>query len=201
MRMRAVAVIGLALAGSQAGHLLAYWLRFRQLAETMQSSGMHAYFPALVKLSLGAAAVALVMTLLMIGVARAVRAGARGRPQTGPSFLVLLACLFTAQLAAYMAQEMIEAAVAGVAADTTVSLLWGIVGQLPLALAGAVALRWLWTRVEDAAAVLGSITAPAAPIALQPAVAPAAVFSDVAAIRWSDARNHTTKRGPPISSF
>ena len=59
MRKRIVTVLGVAIAGSQAGHLLAYQLHFGAAAQRVQSSGVHAYFPLLARTSLGIAAIVL----------------------------------------------------------------------------------------------------------------------------------------------
>ena len=93
MRSRFLAVAGVALAGAQAGHLLAYQLRFGPAAQQVQSTGAHAYFPVFVKSSLGAAALAVILGLLIVGVARAVSRAQRARKLTGPSFFNLLAVL------------------------------------------------------------------------------------------------------------
>jgi hypothetical protein len=70
MRNRIVAVLGVAIAGSQAGHLLAYQLRFGAAAQQVQSSGAHAYFPLLARTSLGIMAAVLLASLFLIGLAR-----------------------------------------------------------------------------------------------------------------------------------
>ena len=69
---RALAVLGFGLVGSQAGHVLAYELRFGSAAQAMQSTGAHAYFPALAKTAIGAAALAILGGLLIVGFARVV---------------------------------------------------------------------------------------------------------------------------------
>ena len=144
---RAAAVLGIAIAGSQAGHLLAYELRFGEAAQQMQSTGAHAYFPMLAKTSLGAAALLLIGSLLLIGFAR-IATGRRLDSSAAPSLLRLLAALYTLQLGLFITQELIEGSPAG---DL---LLWGLMGQLPVALAGAVALRWLFQRLGPALAQL-----------------------------------------------
>ena len=151
---RAAAVFGVAVAGSQAGHLLAYELRFGAAAQQMQSAGVHAYFPLLVKTLLGGVALALIASLFLVGVAR-LATGRKLEPGSAPSLLRLLAALYTLQLAFFFVQETVEGSAAGQI------FLWGLVGQLPVALLGALALRWflgrvtsaiqqLWTRCESA---------------------------------------------------
>ncbi len=202
MRLRVLAVLALALVGAQGGHLLAYQLRFGAAAQQIQSTGLHAYFPPAVKTALGASALVVLGSLLVIGIARVVAYGHRVRAAGGPAFLPLLAVLFTLQLAWFVGQEVTEALVAGVQPDSAAHLLlWGMTGQLPVAVAGAVVLHWLGRRVEAAVSALGSVI---------PAAAPALVASPVA-IRFSDsgeralatfhsARSPFVRRGPPSSS-
>lgn len=144
-------VLGLGLVGSQAGHLLAYSLRFGATAQQIQSSGAHAYFPSLVKTGLGVAAVALLAALFVMGFARLL--GGRIEKDSAPSFIRLLAMLYTIQLACFGVQETAEALVSRAQAASAPDLvLWGTVGQLPVALVGAVALRWLLARLGPALA-------------------------------------------------
>ena len=56
MRRALAPVLAVGILGSQAGHLLVFQLRFGAAAQQVQSSGAHAYFPALAKTMLGAAA-------------------------------------------------------------------------------------------------------------------------------------------------
>lgn len=201
MRARVPALIGLAVAGAQAGHLLTYDLRFGAAAQQIQAGGAHAYFPAFVKTALGCAALLLLAALLVIGAARTV--AKRTQPHHsggGPSFVSVLATLFTVQLAWFMAQEVAEALVAGLPLPGVENLLlWGMLGQLPVALAGATILIWLGRRVEAAIAALGSV-APAtarllftAPVALRPIAVEGAL-----AIAHAS-RSRIVKRGPPTS--
>src|SRR5260370_41274524 len=67
-----LSVLGLAAAGSQAGHLLTYTLRFGGAAASLQSSGVHGFFPSVVKPALGVAAMAVLGALLAVGLARLV---------------------------------------------------------------------------------------------------------------------------------
>src|SRR2546430_16962262 len=66
-RRALASVLGVGIVGSQAGHVLAYGLRFGDTAPAIQSSGVHAYFPALAKNAVGAAAMALIAALFVIG--------------------------------------------------------------------------------------------------------------------------------------
>src|SRR5260370_27372870 len=99
-RRMAFAVLGLGLLGSQAGHLLAYQLRFGAAAQQIQSTGAHAYLPLVAKTALGAVAAALIGGLLLVGLARLL-SGRRVRSDSGPSYVSLLAILFSLQLATF----------------------------------------------------------------------------------------------------
>jgi hypothetical protein len=202
MGRRAVIVVGLAAAGAQAGHILAYQARFGATAQSIQSSGAHAYFPTAVKTGLGAVALVLLAALLVIGLARLIAAGIVTREAAGPSYLSLLAVLFTAQLFLYSAQEVAEALMAGAPADSAPNLLlWGTLGQLPVAMITATALRWLWSRVGAAAGELLSI-ARIQPPHMSPAPVAIPLFAgDDRAVRLSHAAHSPcVKRGPPTSS-
>jgi hypothetical protein len=145
---RALPVVLLGAAGSQAGHLLAYEMRYRAAAAAMQSQGAHAYFPATVQVLGGCVGSAGLAALLVIGAARLLGRGGSPRRRSPMEFLPLL---FVLQLGFFAGQETAEALAAGAATPDAASLiLWGAAGQLPAALAGALALAWLGTRVEAA---------------------------------------------------
>src|SRR5260370_26830459 len=142
-RRMASAVLGLGLLGSQAGHLLAYQVRFGAAAQQIQSSGAHAYFPLVAKTALGAAAATLIGALLVVGLARMLR-GRRLKSPSEPSYVSVLAVLFSIQLAAFVAQEVAEALIASSRVASAADLmLWGTLGQLPLAPAPPPPLPWL----------------------------------------------------------
>jgi hypothetical protein len=144
-------LLGLGALASQAGHFVAYELRFGSAAQQVQSSGAHAYYPTLAKTSLGIVALGALGALLVIGLARVVGGGTGRRFDARRPYLSILAALFTVQLTLYAGQEVTEAAVAGVPADSVAHLLlWGTLGQLPIAAAAAAALRWLLVRFESA---------------------------------------------------
>jgi hypothetical protein len=192
-------VLGLGLVGSQAGHLLAYQIRFGAAAQNIQSSGAHAYFPPVAKTALGVAGVALIGALLLIGLAR-ILSGRRLKSASEPSYVSLLAILFSLQLATFIAQELGEAFIASSSMGSAADLvLWGTVGQLPVAALAALALVWLLARFETAMITLRQIGAarPAPgttprivllprPLRLQPAIVEACPAAYI-------------KRGPPTA--
>lgn len=173
-------VVAASVLGSQAGHLLTYELRFGTAAGPLQSAGAHWYFPAAAKTALGLASLALVAGMLVAGVARVI---ARGRiaGAPAPSFVRLLSAVYTMQLALFAVQETAEAALGGAHAGSgPLLLLWGALGQLPVAVAASVAVRWLLVRVRPALAVLrlrppalrlvvASVVIEALPVTLAPA--------------------------------
>jgi hypothetical protein len=195
------AVLGLGLLGSQAGHLIAYQIRFGAAAQQIQSSGAHAYFPMVAKTALGAAAAALIGALVLVGLAR-ILGGRRMRSTTEPSYVSVLAFLFSIQLAAFAAQEIAEAVVAGSTMRSAPDLmLWGTLGQLPIAAIGALAFRWLSARVVAAVGVLRDVVGAIVPLPLSPPVTiPFYAASDQAVFLSRVARSHLAKRGPPSSS-
>jgi hypothetical protein len=123
MRRRIVAMLGLALAGSQAGHLVSYQLRFGAAAQQLQSSGAHAYFPLVARTSLGVAAIVLLASLFLIGLARVLAGRSSVRATSTTSFVGLLAALFTIQLACFASQEVGEALIAHAALASPADLL------------------------------------------------------------------------------
>jgi hypothetical protein len=194
-------VLGLGLLGSQAGHLLAYQIRFGAAAQQIQSAGAHAYFPVAAKTALGVAAAVLIGALLLVGIAR-ILSGRRIRSAAEPSYLSLLAFLFSIQLAAFVTQEVAEALIAGSRVASAPDLmLWGTLGQLPIAVIAAIAFRWLSARVETAARLIQDMTGATAPLRLtSPVAIPVYAASDQALLLSRVARSHLAKRGPPSSS-
>ena len=201
MKRPAVRLLGLLAFGAllaQGGHLLAYQLEFGAAAQTAQSQGAHAYFPLLAKSSLGVVATAVVVSLLLIGIARFLP----GRPVVitgnGPSFITLLSVLFTTQLFCFVAQETIESLAAGAAVPSVLNLvLVGSAGQLPIALVAALALKWLAVRVDAALLTLRAELAvrfasvvPASLLRPLPALVPVSVLAETCPTAY-------IKRGPP----
>ena len=145
-----LAVLGVAVLGSQAGHLLAYQVRFGSAAQQLQSSGAHTYFPGMVRTTLGVVAALLLAGMFAIGLAR-ILSGRPIRRGSAPHFLRLVAVLYTVQLAWFAGQEVGESLIAGTPVDSVANfLLWGTFGQLPVALVAAAGLRWLMARLECA---------------------------------------------------
>jgi hypothetical protein len=196
-----LAVLGLGLLGSQAGHLLAYQIRFGAAAQQVQSSGPHAYFPLVAKTALGAAAAALIGALLIVGIAR-ILSGRRVRSASEPSYVSLLAFLFSIQLAAFVAQEIAEALIAGASMGSAADLmLWGTPSQLPIAVVAALAFRWISARVESAVGVIRDAIGATVPSRPAPLVAiPVYAASDQALLTSRIAWSHLVMRGPPSSS-
>jgi hypothetical protein len=198
---KAPVVVGLGLLGSQAGHLLAYQLRFGAAAQHVQSAGAHSYFPLLAKTALGIVAVGLLGALLVVGLAR-ILGGRRIETASRPSYIGLLARLFTIQLALFGIQEVVEATVAGATAASAADLLlWGTLGQLPIAALAALALGWLSARVESAVGAIRE--AVGATATFVPLRAPLAVAANAAAgcalLMSRMVGSSLAKRGPPSS--
>jgi hypothetical protein len=185
---------------SQAGHLLAYSLRFGAAAPQIQSSGAHEYFPALAKTGLGFLAIAVVVGLLVIGLAR-LMAGPL-ETDSAPSYLRLLAALYTLQLGVFAIQETAEAAVAGgPASSAEVLVLWGTVGQLPVAAVAALALRWLLAKLRPALSRVFARLAPVVqPFIVSVAPRPLPLATKAAVVGHSFAFDFR-RRGPPLQAL
>jgi hypothetical protein len=192
-------VAAVALAGSQAGHLVSYELRFGSGALQVQAEGAHSYFLSLVRTGLGFAAFAALAALLVIGAGR-VAGRRRLVPATAPSLLRVLAALFSLQLACFVVQETAEAVLGGDRLNPAGTLLlWGAAGQLPVALVAAIALRWLLTRFGPALAAIRLRLAPARrPRAFAFALRTWPLAVDP--VRVSDSTGFSlSRRGPPPS--
>ena len=201
MNKRTAATLGLALAGSQAGHLLSYQLHFGAVAQQLQSSGPHAYFPLLARTSLGIAATVLLAGLFVIGLARVLAGRSSVRAASTTTFMGSLAALFTVQLACFAGQEIGEALLAQAPLSSPADLLlWGALGQLPTAVLAATALGWILTRFEAAVDEIQSVIA-----VRQPSPVPFALAirtwteTDGIVLLWQVAGASLGKRGPPSS--
>ena len=192
-------LIGFSAVLSQLGHLLVYQLQFRSAALAVQSTGAHSYFPTLVKTSLGLGAAAVLASLMVICVARFVSRG-RGRSMAGgPSYLRVLGALFTIQLVFFALQETIESMAAGSAVASAPHLvLMASIGQLPVAMVGALALKWLLVRSE--AAVTEIRVAPASiPEPISPVAVVVSLWNHHVVVNRPIAGASPAKRGPPSS--
>jgi hypothetical protein len=193
-----LAVLGAGLIGSQAGHLIAYQVRFGAAAQQLQSSGAHAYFPTTLRAGFGVAAILVLAAGFVIGLAR-VLSGRSIQRNSSPDYLRLVAVLYTIQLGMFAGQEVGEALAAGTPVDSAAHLLlWGTLGQLPAALVAAAGLRWLLARFERA---ITQIRIALASIPRQ--VSPAAVVVPLWARPDGNGRlkpstcASVAKRGPP----
>jgi hypothetical protein len=146
-----VAMALVALPVSQLGHMVAYVARHGGEGLAIESRDVHAYFPLVLSwsgllvgsLTLGAL---LVLGLGRLAVGRALGLATAERQSLPELFLVAAAV----QMNVFMAQETVESLVAGEPLDgafVVSTLFWGAVSQLPIALLGAVALRWLSVRL------------------------------------------------------
>jgi hypothetical protein len=195
---RAWLAIGIGVLGSQAGHLLAYQFRFGSAAQQLQSSGSHAYFPGVVRASLGAAAALVLAGIFLIGLAR-ILSGRSIRRNSAPPYLRLVALLYTAQLAWFGGQEVSEALLTGAPVPSAAQLLlWGTLGQLPVAMIAAAGLRWLLARFDSAVAeirfALAAVPRQLAPVAI---AVPFWGRPNQQLILRSAAGASLAKRGPP----
>jgi hypothetical protein len=197
---RAWVAVATGVVASQAGHLVAYQVRFGAAAQQLQNSGAHAYFPGLVRSGLGVAAVIALTGMFVIGLAR-ILSGRPIRRRSGPHYLRLVAVLYTVQLAAFAGQEVVESLLAGApVASAAHLLLWGTLGQLPVAVVAAAGLRWLLIRFDSALREI-RIALATAPCQLS--------WAAVAVPFWDQASNQLilrtvagaslAKRGPPTS--
>lgn len=194
-RMGLIVLLGMVAA--QAGHLLTYQLLFGAAAQQVQSTGAHAYFPTLIKTAFGATGAITLGALFIVGLARILRG--RTHRGTSPSFLRLLAALFTIQLAIFVGQETVEAALSnGYAIPIDGLVLLGTLGQLPVAALAAFAMRFLLVEVVPALAQVSVyLTALQQPLGLVAALAPQPVVHDGDLLRSHLVPHSVRKRGPP----
>jgi hypothetical protein len=157
---RLLALAGTGVVASQAGHLVAYELQYASSAPSIQSTGVHAYFPVLAKTSLGLTAVTILASLLIISGSRLVIRRPGTRVTRSPSYFTLLAALFTIQITCFVVQETIESNLARTYTPTALYLfLIGMCGQLPIAAVAALALKWLLAHLETALSSLRQVLA------------------------------------------
>ena len=196
--LRLLGLLGFGALLAQAGHLIVYQLEFGAAAQAVQSQGAHAYFPVVAKSSLGIVAMAVLASVLLIGITRRMPGRATVVINRGPSYINLLSVMFTIQLVCFIGQEMIESLAAGAGAPPGLNLIFlGSVGQLPVAILGALAMKWLAVRVEAAVltlrAELAVGIASVAPVSLLiplPELIPVPALAETCPIAY-------IKRGPP----
>jgi hypothetical protein len=185
------------LVASQAGHLLAYALLYGPVAGRVQSTGVHSYFPTFVKTAFGLAAAFVLLSMVVVGLARLL-AGRRLESSSAPSYVRLLAILFCVQLTFFVVQESVEMAAGAPVTSAPALLLWGSLGQLPVAVLAALALRWIAVRVGPAiASLLQPITAVyrLAPYAVSLRALPVPIDINTSIETLSLT---LTRRGPPV---
>lgn len=194
---RRLALPLVALAASQVGHLIAYELWLGPRAAALESQGAHTLFPFVVGAAAASLGAVLVASLLVLGTARLLLGRGQGLRRTGGRpLLETFALLFTLQLAIFVMQELVETWALGATSPAVAQLLlWGILGQLPVAGAAALALRWVSTRIESALALLQNSLprweAPAPQLVIVfPQLVPASSLRVSALSAFS-------KRGPP----
>ena len=184
---------------SQLGHVLAYIARYGLAGSFHESYGAHAYFPSIAKASAGLVGLLLLVAVALVGLARLVgsrRVTGQRRAQAA-ALPELVAVLVPLQLAIFIAQETIELLAAGrLTGLGDVPFLWGLAGQLPVALLAALFLRWASIAVERAIDRLRfwlDLVVPPPTMAAPVAAATAPVVSLAGADRSMAGR----KRGPP----
>jgi hypothetical protein len=184
-RIALVAALGLPFA--ELGHAIAYWPR-------VPGTGPHFYFPAVLEVS-GAVLAALMLTALaVLGAARVLEGRTRDRPAW--SAALLFYGLLGAQLAIFLVQESLESrALPGLA-----TLSAGILGQQPVAFAGALLISWLSARLGPA---IGTLLAPDRPQGgVQSALLPAVAPPQRPPLAPPAGPRHTwQQRGPPAALF
>jgi hypothetical protein len=185
------------------GHLLAYLCRYGAHGLVLEGQGVHTYFPRLFALTGAALGAVLVAGLLVGGLGHlALSRGAGLRPARRRSVLDLLLVMAAVQMQVYVAQETVEALAGGIRLDTvwmTSMLVWGIGGQLPIAILAAFGLAWLSTRFDAGLAGLRSLwRGTSALLAGAPLVVaePGRAFDTVARLAQA-APAALVKRGPP----
>jgi hypothetical protein len=193
------AVPAAALAGSQLGHLLVYALRLGPEGLAATGTGAHAYLPSLATALAGLGGGAFLGVLVVLAAARMLTSRrSRAQRLERPPVLDLMAVIFAAQLALFAVQETAEALLTGRAVPTPGDLLlWGTLGQLPIAALAALALSWLTAGLRNA---LQDLTTAQASARLTPSVGVAWAAGPAPApalvVAWSPG-HRLLRRGPP----
>jgi hypothetical protein len=174
---------GLALPQAELGHLIGYGLRIPR-------DGAHVYFPNVLQ---AAGALVGAGLLVALGVLVLARILAGEVPRRRPwSFALLFSGLLFAQVGIFLVQEGLEAhAIPALATVAT-----GLLGQQPVALLAALALRWLSARLGPALRLLARPPRPELAV-LSPLQRPAPAFV-VAAFRPARPQRIGGPRAPPL---
>lgn len=143
-KTRRVLLVGaLAIPSAELGHVVAYGFR-------VPSTGAHQYLPAEVHLAGALLAAGLLAALAVITLARLLAGSpARSRPW---SFALLFCGLLAAQASMFLVQEGLESG--SLPGLTTIAA--ALLGQQPVALLGALGLRWLSARLGPALEALAA---------------------------------------------
>src|SRR5579871_1119506 len=149
-------LLGLVL--SQPGHALAYLWEYGRAAIAVQSQGVHAYFPTALNLSLGLVLTIALAVASILGFGRIALGTALGFKRSRmPAPTELLAVMAIVQVNVFVFQELAEAQAGHQLIDAAWilhTLLLGVAGQLPVAIAGALALAWCSVGLEAAVGAL-----------------------------------------------
>jgi hypothetical protein len=203
-RRRRTCLLGaaaLALPLSQLGHQAAYLAHYGPAGLAYQSRSVHAYLPELVKASgalLGAVALAAVLLLGAARLASSADAPAAARRDVGRAeALGFLLCI---QLQVFLVQEAIELLASGHHVGLLdLPLVWGVVGQLPVAALAALGVSWLSGRLVAAVRRLRPAPSPRRRERQAPLVQ-TWVEPPLAARLSAMAPATLVKRGPPVPS-
>jgi hypothetical protein len=175
-------VAGLAVPLAEVGHLIGHGLR-------IPKDGAHAYFANVLQAAGALVGVGLLGALAVLVLARML---AGEVPRRKPwSFALLFSGLLFAQMGVFLVQERLE----GNALPALATVATGLLGQQPVALVAALALRWLSARLGPALASL----APRRPelAILPPLLRPAPAFV-VATCRAARPGRTGGQRAPPF---
>jgi hypothetical protein len=199
----AAALIGLPL--SELGHVAVYLARYGEAGLTLQTQGIHGYFPQLLGLSVSLMGALLLAALVFGGLGRVALSRGMGlNPRSGQPPLAMFVVAAAVQLAVYVLQETVETLLIGRSLDVwwlVQMLAWGMAGQVPIAMLAAVGMTWLSIRFDAGVSTLRSLWQ-----ACQAWLVPPPVFTagwspvpDAAVRRTALPRTAHQKRGPPVS--
>ena len=197
----------LALPLAEVGHTLTYAVRYGPPGLELQTVGVHGYFPTALRLSVAGVGLTLLAAVCVLGLGRILLGRGLGLTRTGGRpFLPLLLVAMVVQLDVYLVQETVETLLAHepyTFATLGSVLAWGLAGQLPVAAASALGLRWLSFRLEatiegfrGAFQLTARLLRPGPPLAVE--VRPAPISR--AWVLGQQARAAFAKRGPPAAA-